>query len=185
MKQASILTKQEYKRLLSIVESNKHAERNKAVVFLSFYAGLRACEIASLHFHDVVNDENNTLEFKELYSLKKKNVFARIFKKEVIINKKTLVEYFTIDSIRAKVIEPLVVLSLEKEFDVKVNVNGGGFKGQAEAIRMGIARALVELDEEHRKPLKEKKFLTRDARVVERKKYGKPKARKSFQFSKR
>jgi len=68
---------------------------------------------------------------------------------------------------------------------VKVNVNGGGFKGQAQAIRMAISRALVKMNEEFRSPLKSRKFLMRDARVVERKKYGKPKARKSFQFSKR
>ncbi len=66
-----------------------------------------------------------------------------------------------------------------------MNVDGGGYKGQAEAIRMAISRALVKLNEDFRSPLKSNKFLTRDARVVERKKYGKPKARKSFQFSKR
>ena len=65
------------------------------------------------------------------------------------------------------------------------NVKGGGFKGQSEAIRMAISRALVKLNEDFRKPLKDKKFLMRDARAVERKKYGRPKARKSFQFSKR
>jgi len=68
---------------------------------------------------------------------------------------------------------------------LNVNVTGGGYKGQAEATRMAIARALVELNADFRKPLKDKKFLMRDSRVVERKKYGKPKARKSFQFSKR
>ena len=68
---------------------------------------------------------------------------------------------------------------------MKILVSGGGFKGQAEAIRMGISRCLVKIDGEHKKPLKDLKLLTRDARVVERKKYGKPKARKSFQFSKR
>jgi small subunit ribosomal protein S9 len=66
-----------------------------------------------------------------------------------------------------------------------VNVTGGGFKGQAEAVRMGISRILVKINEEFRKPLKDKKFLTRDPHAVERKKFGKPKARKSFQFSKR
>ncbi|NJN35144.1 MAG: 30S ribosomal protein S9 [Saprospiraceae bacterium] len=70
-------------------------------------------------------------------------------------------------------------------YDVIVNVQGGGFKGQAEAVRMGIARALVSLNEEFRKPLKVKKFLMRDPRAVERKKYGRPKARRRFQFSKR
>ena len=70
-------------------------------------------------------------------------------------------------------------------YDIKVNVKGGGFKGQAEAIRLAISRALVEFNEDIRTSLKEHKYLMRDARVVERKKYGKPKARKSFQFSKR
>ena len=70
-------------------------------------------------------------------------------------------------------------------YDITVNVKGGGIKGQAEAIRLGISRALVKLNEDFRSPLKTQKMLTRDARVVERKKYGKPKARKSFQFSKR
>lgn len=120
---------------------------------------------------------------------RRKAAVARVYLSEgtgiVTINKKSLEDYFTIDSIKEKVLEPLVVVDLVGKYDVKVNVNGGGFKGQAEAIRMAIARALVELNEEFRSPLKEKKFLTRDARVVERKKYGKPKARKSFQFSKR
>ena len=70
-------------------------------------------------------------------------------------------------------------------YDVKVNVRGGGYKGQAEAIRLAISRSLVKVNEDFKSPLKAKKFLTRDARVVERKKFGKPKARKSFQFSKR
>ena len=74
---------------------------------------------------------------------------------------------------------------VEALYDVNVNVDGGGIKGQAEAIRMGLSRALVKVDEEFRSPLKARHFLTRDARVVERKKFGKPKARKSFQFSKR
>jgi len=76
-------------------------------------------------------------------------------------------------------------VGVESIYDVKVNVRGGGFKGQSEAVRMGLSRALVKLNEEFRKPLKDKKFLTRDSRAVERKKYGKPKARKRFQFSKR
>ena len=71
------------------------------------------------------------------------------------------------------------------QFDVVVNVKGGGLTGQAEAIRLGIARALVQFNEEFRKPLRDAGFLTRDPRMVERKKYGQPKARKRFQFSKR
>jgi small subunit ribosomal protein S9 len=103
----------------------------------------------------------------------------------ITINGKSLKEYFTITHIQNKVNEPILMVENANEFDFNINVKGGGFKGQAEAIRMGIARAFVKIDEDNRKPLKAKKFLTRDARVVERKKFGKPKARKSFQFSKR
>lgn len=103
----------------------------------------------------------------------------------ITINGRTLADYFPMQAIQAKVNEPMLTVGSAGEYDVKVNVSGGGFKGQAEAIRMGIARAFVEINAEFRKPLKEKKLLTRDAREVERKKFGKPKARKSFQFSKR
>ena len=103
----------------------------------------------------------------------------------ITINGKDLKDYFPMPNIQLKVNEPIETVEVGGEYDIKVNVNGGGYKGQAEAIRLGISRALVKINEDYRKPLKEKKFLTRDARVVERKKYGKPKARKSFQFSKR
>lgn len=103
----------------------------------------------------------------------------------ITINGKSYEEFFPQKHIQANITDPMSTAQVEKEYDVKVNVTGGGFKGQSEAIRLGIARALVQLNEDFRKPLKEKKMLTRDARVVERKKYGKPKARKSFQFSKR
>ncbi|MGB1217368.1 MAG: 30S ribosomal protein S9 [Saprospiraceae bacterium] len=103
----------------------------------------------------------------------------------VLINGKELKEYFPQLHIWNKVLEPLQTVDVEKLYDLKINVTGGGFKGQAEAIRMGISKALVILNEEFRSPLKVKKYLTRDSRVVERKKFGKPKARKSFQFSKR
>ena len=102
------------------------------------------------------------------------------------INGKPYTEYFPQRHINLKVIEPFQAVEIdEKIYDLKINVDGGGFKGQAEAIRMAIARALVKLSEDFRKPLKARKYLTRDSRQVERKKYGKPKARKSFQFSKR
>jgi len=81
--------------------------------------------------------------------------------------------------------QPLKLLNLEGKFDIKVNVTGGGISGQAEAIRHGISRALLEYDPDLRKPLKAAGFITRDARIKERKKYGQPKARKKFQFSKR
>ena len=103
----------------------------------------------------------------------------------ITINGKDLSNYFPMQNTQNSVTEPLKVSELEKQYDIKINVSGGGFKGQAEAIRLGISRALVKIDEENKPALKAKKFLTRDAREVERKKYGKPKARKSFQFSKR
>ena len=103
----------------------------------------------------------------------------------VTVNGKPYKEYFPQTHVQGSVTDPLTTVQVEALYDVKVNVNGGGFKGQAEAIRMGIARALCKIDEEFRSPLKAQKFLTRDARIVERKKFGKPKARRSFQFSKR
>ena len=105
---------------------------------------------------------------------------------KITVNGKDHKEYFPQMHIQPSVTDPFATVELESNlYDVKVNVNGGGFKGQAEAVRMGIARALVKLNADFRSPLKVKKMLTRDARSVERKKYGKPKARKSFQFSKR
>lgn len=104
---------------------------------------------------------------------------------KVIVNGKELKEYFPQMHIQDSITDPFVTVEVDKLYDVKVNVKGGGFKGQAEATRMAISRALVKLNEEFRSPLKAKNYLTRDARVVERKKYGRPKARKSFQFSKR
>lgn len=104
---------------------------------------------------------------------------------KVFINGKDLKEYFPQLHIQQKVTAPFQTIEAGGIYDLKVNVQGGGYKGQAEAIRMAISRALVKLNADFRKPLKTEKFLTRDAREVERKKYGKPKARKSFQFSKR
>lgn len=120
---------------------------------------------------------------------RRKAAVARIYLNNgsgvITINGKDLKDYFPMPNIQDKVKEPLAILDSVGAYDIKINVNGGGFKGQAEAIRMGISRALVKVDEDNRSPLKAKKLLTRDARVVERKKFGKPKARKSFQFSKR
>jgi len=104
---------------------------------------------------------------------------------KISVNGRELKDYFPQKHIQATVMDPFQTVEVENIYDLKVNVSGGGFKGQAEAVRMAISRALVKLNEEFRKPLKDRKFLRRDARVVERKKYGKPKARKSFQFSKR
>lgn len=104
---------------------------------------------------------------------------------KITVNGRDWKDYFPQAHIQFKIVDPFNTVEVENIYDLNVNVKGGGFKGQAEAVRMAISRALVKLNEDFRKPLKEKKYLTRDARVVERKKYGKPKARKSFQFSKR
>ena len=101
------------------------------------------------------------------------------------VNGREYKEYFPQLHISAHVIAPLQELNVLNQYDVKVNVSGGGFRGQSEAIRLAIARGLTKINADFRPMLKIKKFLTRDARVVERKKFGKPKARKSFQFSKR
>ncbi|MDX1684742.1 MAG: 30S ribosomal protein S9 [Saprospiraceae bacterium] len=120
---------------------------------------------------------------------RRKASVARVYlvkgKGKISINGKDMKNYFPQPNIQLKVMAPLEAVDVAKEYDIQVNVDGGGFKGQSEAIRMAIARALVEINEDYRKPLKDRVFLRRDARVVERKKYGKPKARKSFQFSKR
>ncbi|MCG8329843.1 MAG: 30S ribosomal protein S9 [Chitinophagales bacterium] len=104
---------------------------------------------------------------------------------KITVNGKDYKDYFPQPHIQYNITAPFETVEIENIYDLKVNVDGGGYKGQSEAIRMAISRALVKLNEDFRKPLKSRKFLTRDARVVERKKYGKPKARKSFQFSKR
>ncbi len=101
------------------------------------------------------------------------------------VNGREYKEYFPQLHISAHVVAPLLELDVLNQYDIKVNVSGGGFRGQSEAIRLAIARAMTKINADFRPMLKIKKFLTRDARVVERKKYGKPKARKSFQFSKR
>ncbi|SRR5690606_392957 len=128
------------------------------------------------------------MEFVNAIGRRKSSV-ARVYltkgSGKITVNGKDFQEYFTLKNIQHNLLEPLQIAEADKEYDVRVNVDGGGFKGQSEAARMAISRALVKINEEHRKPLKSRKLLTRDARVVERKKYGKPKARKSFQFSKR
>lgn len=120
---------------------------------------------------------------------RRKASVARVYlsngKGKIHVNGKPFNEYFPQKHIQANILDPFKIVEAESSYDLKVNVSGGGFKGQSEAIRMAIARALVKVNEDFKRPLKEKKYLTRDARVVERKKYGKPKARKSFQFSKR
>jgi len=102
-----------------------------------------------------------------------------------IINKKPLEEYVPLEWKRRHIMEPLRVTEMEGNFDIIVNAKGGGITGQIDAIRLGISRALVKENEEFKKPLRAVGLLTRDPRMVERKKYGQPKARKKFQFSKR
>lgn len=104
---------------------------------------------------------------------------------KIVVNGKDFDEYFAFDTLKVLAKEPLVITENLEKFDVKVNVKGGGYTGQAGAIRHGIARALLQLDEELRPTLKRAGFLTRDPRKKERKKYGLKKARKSPQFSKR
>ena len=121
---------------------------------------------------------------------RRKAAVARVYLVEgtgkIVINDRTLEDYFAEDALRYIVNQPAAVTKTEGLFDIKVTVVGGGIKGQAEAIRLGIARALCEVDKEaYRSTLKAAGFLTRDAREVERKKPGQPGARRRFQFSKR
>ncbi|MCQ2605704.1 MAG: 30S ribosomal protein S9 [Bacteroidales bacterium] len=120
---------------------------------------------------------------------RRKSAIARIYVKEgkgqITINNRELDNYFAEDRLRFIVKQPLALLAKEADFDIKVNLCGGGIKGQAEAVRLAIARAMVKMDEENKSPLKKQGFLTRDPREVERKKPGQKKARKRFQFSKR
>ncbi len=112
-------------------------------------------------------------------------VYVRPGSGNITINKKDSKEYFGTDVLVYKVNQPFILTETLGQYDVTVNVFGGGITGQAEAIRLGISRALVEINEENRLLLKPHGLLTRDARMVERKKPGQKKARKKFQFSKR
>ncbi len=120
---------------------------------------------------------------------RRKTSVARIYvqpgKGKIVVNDKKIEDYFTTEILRVVVKQPLTVLEADGNYDISVNVFGGGYKGQAEATRLAIARALCEIDAENRPPLKSEGFLTRDPRMVERKKFGRRKARKKFQFSKR
>ena len=120
---------------------------------------------------------------------RRKAAVARVFVKpgkgQITINRRSLDEYFSLEILRYEVKQPMLVTETEGQFDVTINLDGGGIKGQAEAARMGIARALCEVNAEYRSVLKKNGFLTRDSREVERKKPGQPGARRKFQFSKR
>ena len=120
---------------------------------------------------------------------RRKTAVARVYlapgSGSITINKRDLKEYFTTGTLQYKVNQPLVMTENDKNFDIKVNVYGGGITGQAEAVRLALSRAMCELDAENRLILKPEGLLTRDPRMVERKKFGQKKARKKFQFSKR
>ncbi|MFC4871419.1 30S ribosomal protein S9 [Negadavirga shengliensis] len=120
---------------------------------------------------------------------RRKTSVARIYLKagngNITVNNRTLDAYFPFDLHQIVVKQPLVLVNEDGAYDIKINVDGGGIKGQAEAIRMAISRALCEVNSEFRGPLKKEGFLTRDSRMVERKKAGRRKARRRFQFSKR
>ncbi|MCM4152867.1 30S ribosomal protein S9 [Arenibacter sp. N53] len=120
---------------------------------------------------------------------RRKTAVARVYvtegKGNITINNRDLSNYFPTATLQYKVKQPFALTNNEENFDVKVNVYGGGITGQAEAVRLALSRALCEMDAEHRLVLKPEGLLTRDPRMVERKKFGQKKARKKFQFSKR
>lgn len=120
---------------------------------------------------------------------RRKTAVARVYltegKGNITVNKKNANEYFTTGTLQYKINQPLMLTGNEGNFDVKINVYGGGVTGQAEAIRLALSRAMCELNDENRSILKPEGLLTRDPRMVERKKFGQKKARKKFQFSKR
>ncbi len=120
---------------------------------------------------------------------RRKTSIARVYvqpgKGQITVNDRELTNYFTSEILQTTVKQALTISKQEGNYDVNVNVEGGGVKGQAEAIRMGIARAMVKVNEEFKSPLRKEGLMTRDSRMVERKKPGRRKARRRFQFSKR
>ncbi len=120
---------------------------------------------------------------------RRKKAIARVYLKEgtgqITVNKRDYKEYFPTGTLQYVVLQALELTDNMNKFDITANLDGGGINGQAEALRLGISRALVKLDEDNRATLKTKSLMTRDPRMVERKKPGQPKARKQFQFSKR
>jgi len=120
---------------------------------------------------------------------RRKAAVARVYlsdgKGKITINDRDYKEYFGAETLQYVVTQPLILLNAIDKYDIQANLDGGGVKGQAEALRLGITRALVQIDAENKSVLKANGFITRDPREVERKKPGRPKARKRFQFSKR
>ena len=130
-------------------------------------------------------------EVKEVINTtgRRKTAIARVYLStgtgKITVNKRDFKDYFPLETLQTVVLQPLSTIEALESFDIKINVHGGGITGQAEAIRLAISRALIEDNAENRPPLKKEGFLTRDSRMVERKKYGRRKARRRFQFSKR
>ena len=120
---------------------------------------------------------------------RRKAAIARVYmsegKGQIIVNNRDFKDYFPDKQLHYVVEQPLNLLEVRDNYDIKVNLDGGGMTGQAEALRLGIARALIKINPEYKPALRAEGFVTRDPRVVERKKPGQPKARKRFQFSKR
>ena len=120
---------------------------------------------------------------------RRKAAIARVYlsegKGQITVNDRDFKDYFPDKQLHYIVEQPLVLLEVQGNYDIKVNLDGGGMTGQAEALRLGISRALIKLNPEYKSALRAEGFVTRDPRVVERKKPGQPKARKRFQFSKR
>ena len=120
---------------------------------------------------------------------RRKSAVARIYVTEgsgkITINKRDLTEYFPSSILQFVVKQPLTTVDAVEKYDIKVNLTGGGYTGQSQALRLAIARALVKINAEDKKALRAEGFVTRDSREVERKKPGRPKARRRFQFSKR
>jgi len=120
---------------------------------------------------------------------RRKTAVARVYvsegKGDITVNKRKFEEYFTTATLQYKVKQPFTLTDTDGNYDVKVNVYGGGITGQAEAVRLALSRVMCEINEENRTVLKPEGLLTRDPRMVERKKFGQKKARKKFQFSKR
>jgi len=138
----------------------------------------------------MLEKENKAMANDKYYGTgRRKTSVARVYlvpgNGKITINKKDIDEYLALDTLRFTVRQPLVATETSDKFDVKINVIGGGLTGQAGAIRHGISRALLEVDEEYRPILKKAGFLTRDPRMKERKKYGLKAARRAPQFSKR
>ena len=138
-----------------------------------------------------IQNKKIKLDFKDSkYATgRRKKSIARVWLKRgsgyIYINGKKMIDYFKKTNLQTQVCKPLTLIKRENEFDVRCSVKGGGLSGQAGAITHGIARALVEFDSDLKPTLKKEKLTTRDSRAVERKKYGRRKARRSFQFSKR